>query len=117
LTSFRNLPRCGKEYLLYDDGYRFWTYTYRQVAGARRGFAARLAVAGIGKGDKVVIWSENRPEWIVAFWGCVLQGVIVVPVDYQSSGGFLVRVHALVQSRIVLIGDKVAGAEVGCVPV
>ena len=24
------------------------------------------------KADTVVFWSENRPEWVVAFWGCLL---------------------------------------------
>ncbi len=32
----------------------------------------RLHAAGLRKGDAVVFFSENRPEWIVAFWGCLL---------------------------------------------
>ena len=61
-------------FLAYDNGFRHWTYTYADVARAARAFGARLAAAGIGKGDAVVFWSENRPEWVVAFWGCLLQG-------------------------------------------
>ncbi len=37
------------------------------------------------QGTVVVIWSENRPEWIVAFWGCLLEGVVLVPIDYRTS--------------------------------
>ena len=69
-------------------------YTYAEVARAARGFAARLHALGLRKGDKVVFWSENRPEWIVAFWGCLLAGIVVVPIDYRASPDFLARVAA-----------------------
>ena len=61
-------------------------------AAPRARFAARLRGLGVVKGDKVVFWCENRPEWIVAFWGCLLGGVVVVPVDYRASPEFLARV-------------------------
>ena len=57
---------------------------------------ARLHALGLRKGDKVVFWSENRPEWIVAFWGCLLGGIVVVPIDYRASPDFLARVAAIV---------------------
>ena len=60
-------------------------YSYAEVAAAAAGFAARLQEAGLRKGDTVLFWSENRPEWIAAFWGCVLAGVVAVPIDYRSS--------------------------------
>ena len=70
---------------------------YTDVGRAARGFAARLATAGVRKGDKVVFWGENRPEWIVAFWGCLLGGVIVVPDRLPRVG----RVPRRVSPRIV----------------
>ena len=95
------------EYLQYDSGYRSWRYTYAQVALAARHFAAQLSENNIRKGDKVIVWSENRPEWIVAFWGCVLAGAIVVPIDYRTSLGFLRHVHEIVDARLILIGEEV----------
>src|SRR4029079_3265002 len=59
------------------------------------------------KGDKVVFWSENRPEWIVAFWGCLLRGIVVVPIDYRASPDFLARVAQIVAARLILIGQDV----------
>jgi long-chain acyl-CoA synthetase len=35
--------------------------------------------------QRVVIFSENRPEWIYALYGCWNIGAIVVPVDVLSS--------------------------------
>ena len=66
------LARASGEFLVYDDGFRTRSYSYAQVGRAARAFAARLAEAGGHKGDTVVFWSENRPEWVVAFWGCLL---------------------------------------------
>ncbi len=94
-------------YLQYDNGYRSWSYTYAQVGAAARNFSAKLHAQGIGKGDKVIFWSENRPEWVAAFWGCVVAGVIVVPIDYRASADFLQRVQEKVSARAILIGDEV----------
>jgi len=70
----------------------------------------RLRAAGIGKGDSVVIWSESRPGWVAALWACLLEGVIVVPIDPQSSVSLLERIATKAQPKIVLVGDRVAGA-------
>jgi long-chain acyl-CoA synthetase len=98
-------------YLIYDNGYRHWSYSYAQVAGAAYRFAARLAASGLGRGDKVLIWSESRPEWIVAFWGCALLGIVVVPVDARSSAEFAARVARIAEVRLVLAGDSVAATD------
>ena len=70
-------------------------------------FGARLHDLGIGKGDKVIFWSENRPEWIIAFWGCLLVGAIVVPIDYRSSPDFMARVSRIVRAKLALVGHDV----------
>jgi long-chain acyl-CoA synthetase len=105
---FRDLVEIHGEFLVYDDGYRRRGHRYDEVGRAARAFAAKLMAAGFTKGDKVVFWGENRPEWIVCYWGCLLAGVIVVPIDYRSSADFVLKVRALVGARIVLIGDDVA---------
>jgi long-chain acyl-CoA synthetase len=107
IDFFRDLSRARGEFLVYDDGFRSRGHSYADVARAARGFAARLEAAGLRKGDKIVFWSENRPEWIVAFWGCLLCGVVVVPIDYRASPDFLARVSRLVAARLILIGQDV----------
>jgi long-chain acyl-CoA synthetase len=105
IDFFCDLSRARGDFLIYDDGFRSWSYTYEEVGRAARGFAARLHEFGIRKGDKVVLCAENRPEWIVTFWGCLLAGAIVVPVDYRASPDFLARVTLIVTARIILIGE------------
>ncbi|MEO7649511.1 MAG: AMP-binding protein, partial [Bryobacteraceae bacterium] len=105
------LHDCG--YLVHDDGYRSRHYTYADVARAARGFALRLRAAGIGKGDKVIFWSENRPEWIAALWGCVLEGAIAVPIDFQASAALVAKIRTIVGARVILIGEEVAPRDLG----
>jgi len=44
------------------------------------GVAAALRSWGIGKGDRVAILSENRPEWAIADFSCLLLGAVTVPL-------------------------------------
>ena len=104
---FRTLERRRGEFLVYDDGYRVRRHTYADVTRAARGFAARLIAHGVRKGDKVMLWGENRPEWIACYWGIQLAGAIAVPIDFRSSREFADRIRGIVDAKVVLAGDDV----------
>ena len=108
IDFFDDLSRIERPFLTYDDGYRTRSFSYRETTDRARAFAATLHAAGIGRGQHVVIWSENRPEWIMALWGCLLRGVVLVPIDYRASAEFLLKVAAIVEARAILVGDGVA---------
>jgi long-chain acyl-CoA synthetase len=116
IDFFDDMAASRGGFLVHDDGFRTRSFTYREVGRAARAFAAQLRAAGLRRGDKVVFFSENRPEWIVAFWGCLLNGIIVVPIDYRSSQDFLIRVIGIVSARLVLIGQDVPSPAVGDLP-
>ncbi|HYI92186.1 MAG TPA: class I adenylate-forming enzyme family protein, partial [Bryobacteraceae bacterium] len=109
---FASFADSDEQFLAYDDGYRSHSFTYRETADAARVFAGRLEAAGIGKGDSILFWGENRPEWVAAFWGCVLRGAIVVPVDYRASSDLLLRVQAIAKAKLLLVGEEVAAPPV-----
>jgi long-chain acyl-CoA synthetase len=104
---FRTLETRRGEFLVYDDGYRVRRHSYADVTRAARGFAARLLAHGIRKGGKVMLWGENRPEWIACYWGIQLAGAIAVPIDFRSSREFAERIRAIVDANVVLAGDDV----------
>jgi len=107
IDFFRDLVEIRGEFLVYDDGYRRRSYTYQDVGRAARGFAARLTAHGLQRSDKVIIWSENRPEWIACYWGCLLNGLVVVPIDFRSPAEFVERVRARVDAKVLLVGEEV----------
>ena len=113
LDFFDDLAALRGTFLAYDNGFRRWSFSYAEVSRAALAFGARLAQAGLTKGDAVIFWSENRPEWIAALWGCWLQGVVAVPIDYRASPDFLRRVAGIVNARLVLAGDEVDHGQAG----
>ena len=107
IDFYADLSSTPGEFVVYDDGYRSWSYTYADITDGARAFAERLRSEGIVKGQAVALWAENRAEWIIALWGCLLEGVVLVPIDYRASADFLLRVAAIVDARAVLVGDAV----------
>jgi long-chain acyl-CoA synthetase len=106
LDFFHDFAGLDDEFLIHDDGFHARRFLYREIAGRARAFAARLREQGIGRDDKVILYGENRPEWIIALWGCLLEGVIAVPIDYRSSAEFVERIRNIVGARLVLTGDE-----------
>jgi len=104
---FRRIAQYEGEFLIYDDGFRGWTFRYFEIARSAESFACRLQIEGIHKGDAVMIWSESRPGWIVALWGCLLQGAVIVPVEPQSSIDLFRKIEQKVRPRLALLGDRV----------
>ena len=101
------------EFLAFDDGYRTWTWTYAELARQAQAFALALRSRGIVSGQAIAIWSENRPEWIAALWGALLEGVVLVPIDYRASSDFLRKVAAIVDAKAILSGDAVDTSALG----
>jgi long-chain acyl-CoA synthetase len=58
-----------------------------------------------------MIWSEGRPAWIAALWGCLLEGVVLVPVDPQASSSLFHRIKQKVEPQLILLGDVVPGPQ------
>ena len=67
------LQRFASETELEDVSCRDTLQTAKRVAAALDG-------AGIRRGERVAILSENRPEWALADWGCLCAGVVDVPI-------------------------------------
>jgi long-chain acyl-CoA synthetase len=86
-------------------GNRRQVFTYRDLANLSERFAAELMRRQIAAGDRVVLWGQNSAEWVAAFFGCVLRGVLVVPLDASGGPDFAQRVISETQPRL-LAGDR-----------
>ncbi|MGO8933266.1 MAG: AMP-binding protein [Terracidiphilus sp.] len=78
--------------------------TYGELARLAGRFAALLEARGIVEGERVLIWAENSAEWIAAFDGCMLRGVLAVPLDAFGTAEFVARVAKDVSPKLV-VGD------------
>jgi len=88
------------------QGNRRRVSTYGEIAHLAGRFAALLESRAIGMGDRVLLWAENSAEWIAAFHGCMLRGVLAVPLDAYGTAEFAARVAADVSPKLV-VGDAV----------
>ncbi|MGB7599388.1 MAG: AMP-binding protein [Candidatus Sulfotelmatobacter sp.] len=99
-------------------GYRMEWFTYQQVLEMALQFAAELDTRGIGKGERVMLWGENCAQWVMAFFGCALRGVVVVPMDDAASAEFAGRVARQVEARLWVCSRRHAAESIaGGVPV
>lgn len=56
-------------------------WTYARFAEKIDELAAGLLALGVGKGDRVAIWSPNRPEWLLTQFATARIGAILVNIN------------------------------------
>ena len=83
-------------------GYRTESRTYGEVLDMAFSVSRELGRRGIAEGDRVMLWGENSAEWVAAFFGCVLSGVVVVPMDDGSASDFATRVYQKVSAKLLI---------------
>jgi len=83
---------------LHEVGGRTLTYTQLWDAAAR--VAGGLAQRGVHRGDRVAVSHGNSIEWCVAFFGTLLAGGVVIPLNTALTGPE--REHIITDSQAVL---------------
>src|SRR6185437_13554574 len=98
----RGLARLGRRTALVEQHlYRSQSYSYAELIARSEDFARELARRGVTAGDRVLIWGASGAAWAVAFYGSVLAGAVVVPLDAASSLEFALRVRRQTEAALV----------------
>ncbi|THF87268.1 long-chain fatty acid--CoA ligase [Deinococcus sp. KSM4-11] len=84
------LPRTGLMHNLrvnaerYPDKVALWHYgrtlTYQELHMQATRLAGHLASQGVSKGDRVALWMQNSPAWVIAAFATWQLGGVVVPL-------------------------------------
>lgn len=82
-------------------GNRRYRVSYGDLARMAGRFAAELERRGITVGDRVALLGENSAAWIGVFFGCLLRGVIAVPLDAAGSNEFAERIVLDVSPKLI----------------
>ena len=110
--------------LLYDGGPRF---TFAQLEREARTIARGLIASGVERGERVVLWATNVPEWVVLQFALAKVGAILVTantalrardIDYllrQSEAATIVTIAGFRDVDYIAALREV-GAEVGRIP-
>ena len=81
--SARAAEIYGTETALEDGG---TTFTFVELDAMRRRVARAMIAAGVGKGDRVMIWAPNSWKWFLTALGLVSAGAVLVPVSTRFKG-------------------------------
>src|ERR1700722_6328796 len=77
---FTAVERKLERAMLYREGSAWLPVSSQEFGRSTIRTARALQEWGIGKGDRVAILSENRPEWPVADMATLLLGAVTVPL-------------------------------------
>ncbi|WP_055400284.1 MULTISPECIES: FadD3 family acyl-CoA ligase [unclassified Mycobacterium] len=70
-------------------------FTFTELVERIRCAAGAFADLGVGKGDRVAVWAPNSVEWIIAAFGLLTAGGVLVPVNTrfktEEAGDIIAR--------------------------
>jgi long-chain acyl-CoA synthetase len=77
----------SKTAIFYRSGKQkeFTQWSFARLAMESRRIGRGILAAGLVRGDRVALWSENRPEWIAVWLGAAVAGMVIVPIDFLLS--------------------------------
>jgi len=99
--------------LLIKPGFRTRSWTHGDLANAMPRVARAFSEMGLAKGDRVVVWAVNRPEWCLAFLGALYAGIVLVPLDVRSTPDFAAKIARRTRASAVLASTQTAGLAEG----
>ena len=108
LDLLPEIERLGsREAVRWSNGLRTWIWTYADLYARIGSFAQWLDHRGIVKGDRIMIWGENRAEWLTAYWAAIARGIEVVPVDFRFSLDLVQRIQGECRAKLIVHGYSV----------
>ena len=96
------------EFLRFKVGGDWRSLTFGEVARRVRELALGLQAVGIGIGDRVAIWSENRPEWNLADLAALAIGAVDVPIYATQTRSQVEYILADSAARVIFISPTFA---------
>ncbi|MEB3019605.1 FadD3 family acyl-CoA ligase [[Mycobacterium] crassicus] len=85
--------------------------SFAELADRVRCAAGAFAAAGISKGDRVAIWAPNSAEWIIAAFGLLTAGGVLVPVNTRFKPSEADDIIRRSGAKVVLIEKGFLGLD------
>src|SRR3989441_11777054 len=92
LSLFAEFSRFGGDVAVVQRrGYRREKLTYVELYARILFWSYALAGRGVVPGERVLLWGPNSAEWVACYWGILLRGGVVVPMDAAAASDFVQR--------------------------
>ncbi len=101
--------------LMIRPSFRTRTVRYRDLRAMVPRVARVLVDEGVAPGDRAILWSVNRPEWGLAFFGLLHAGGVAVPLDVRHPVEFGRKIAQQTDARVVIASRQTekAAREIG----
>jgi long-chain acyl-CoA synthetase len=96
---------ADREALKYKVGHHYESLTYFELLEEAEKLAFALKELGIEKGDRALLISENRPEWVLSDLALLLLGAVNVPVHIVLSTKQLEEIIEEINPKIIFFSD------------
>src|SRR5688572_12052067 len=83
-------------------------YTFEDVRELTLRAAGFFAKNGIQQGDRVILFSNNMPEWGMTYFGILKAGATAIPIDPASSVAEIVNFARAGEASAIVISPKLA---------
>ena len=84
-------------------------YTFKDIQEMSQNAAGLFQKYGIKKGDRISIMSQNTVSFVVAFFGSLMAGAVVIPVNHKLMGPEVDYILENSGSKIFLFDGSLAG--------
>jgi long-chain acyl-CoA synthetase len=91
-----------------EEGSEPVQYTYGQIGELAWHGAGVLRQLGVGAGSRVMLMSENRPEWGISYFAILLAGCTAVPLDKELTVAEVQNLAKVSDARALVLSRKVA---------
>ncbi|CAI9414000.1 FadD3 family acyl-CoA ligase [Nocardioides sp. T2.26MG-1] len=81
------------------------TVSYAELLRLVQRTSAEYAEAGVGRGDRVVLWGPNSIDWAVAALAVSYAGAVLVPVNSRYVGAEVADVVERTNAAMVVVHD------------
>jgi HIP---CoA ligase len=85
--------------------------TFTELTDRIRCAAGAFVATGIDKGDRVAIWAPNSVEWVIAAFGLLTGGGVLVPVNTRFKAEEVADIIARSGAKAVLIQKGFLGLD------
>jgi len=101
LVEHQSKQWADDDMILYRAGKQkeFTRWSYSRFGEECRRVARGLLAAGLVKGDRVALWSENRPEWMSVWMGTVIAGIYIVPIDFLVTEQECINIMKITKAK------------------
>src|SRR5688500_11722563 len=100
--------RFGDSEAVVDGSLRL---SYVELVQRVRCAAGAFAEFGVGKGDRVAIWAPNSAAWLIAAFGVVTAGAVVVPVNTRFKAEEAADIITRSGAKAVLVQNGFLGQD------